>query len=118
MIRQLIVCFNVSLCISRVNAGPGNCLICLNGTYLICRNVLSIDEYASCFDGIDPLAQHKKWTTGQIGEKNSMIGGMADGNNIVSRRVQAAFVVSDSVDWSRDIQVLLTCFFLFSVVGF
>ncbi|KAA8543975.1 hypothetical protein F0562_021848 [Nyssa sinensis] len=46
------------------------------------KNVLSIDEYASYFDNIDPLAQYKKWTTKQHS------------------------LSADSVDWSRDIQVL------------
>ncbi|CAL1355874.1 unnamed protein product [Linum trigynum] len=47
------------------------------------KNVVSIDEYASCFPGIDPLAPYKSWEV-----------------------KQAVFVVSDSIDWSRDIQVL------------
>ncbi|XP_057954778.1 uncharacterized protein YKR070W-like isoform X2 [Malania oleifera] len=68
------------------------------------KNVLSIDEYASYFDNIDPLAQYKKWTTKQVGK--SSFKDMDQGNSINSQRVQAAFIVSDSVDWSRDIQVL------------
>ncbi|XP_034218746.1 uncharacterized protein YKR070W isoform X2 [Prunus dulcis] len=63
------------------------------------KNVLSIDEYASCFENIDPLAPYKKWTTKQVKE-------VAARDLVFSQRVQAAFIVSDSVDWSRDIQVL------------
>ncbi|KAE8673704.1 Kinase superfamily protein isoform 1 [Hibiscus syriacus] len=33
---------------------------------LVNRNVISIDEYALCFDNIDPLAPHKKWGTMEI----------------------------------------------------
>ncbi|CAL2264269.1 unnamed protein product [Prunus armeniaca] len=63
------------------------------------KNVLSIDDYASCFENIDPLAPYKKWTTKQVKE-------VAARDLVSSQRVQAAFIVSDSVDWSRDIQVL------------
>ena len=70
----------------------------------ICRNVLSIDEYSSCFDNIDPLARYKKWSTKQDVDQNSSLRMK---NTVYSQRVQAAFVVSDSVDWSRDIQVVL-----------
>lgn len=70
----------------------------------ICRNVLSIDEYSSCFDNIDPLAHYKKWSTRQEVDQNSTLKMK---NTVYSQRVQAAFVVSDSVDWSRDIQVVL-----------
>ncbi|CAK9169566.1 unnamed protein product [Ilex paraguariensis] len=70
------------------------------------KNVLSIDEYSSCFENIDPLAQYKKWTTNQIMYPNDTFNEMAPRNNICSQRVQAVFIVSDSVDWSRDIQVL------------
>ncbi|KAM5583898.1 hypothetical protein ABKV19_003665 [Rosa sericea] len=65
------------------------------------RNVVSIDDYAACFENIDPLAPHKKWTTKQVGNPNSAIRDL-----VRTERVQAAFVLSDSVDWSRDIQVL------------
>ncbi|KAH7864145.1 hypothetical protein Vadar_026311 [Vaccinium darrowii] len=65
------------------------------------KNVLSIDEYASCFDNIDPLAQFKKWTTGNVSNQIDTVR-----SSVCSQRVQAAFVVSDPVDWSRDIQVL------------
>ncbi|CBI16236.3 hypothetical protein VitviT2T_008042 [Vitis vinifera] len=67
------------------------------------KNVLSIDEYSSCFDNIDPLAHYKKWSTRQEVDQNSTLKMK---NTVYSQRVQAAFVVSDSVDWSRDIQVL------------
>ncbi|XP_021809154.1 uncharacterized protein YKR070W isoform X1 [Prunus avium] len=67
------------------------------------KNVLSIDDYASCFENIDPLAPYKKWTTKQVKE-------VAARDLVSSQRVQAAFIVSDSVDWSRDIQVLCDIF--------
>lgn len=67
----------------------------------IFRNVISLDEYASYFDNIDPLAPYKKWMTGQDSHKETRSKA-----NVVSDRVHAAFVVSDPVDWSRDIQVI------------
>ncbi|GLT43270.1 hypothetical protein SLA2020_172320 [Shorea laevis] len=71
------------------------------------KNVLSIDEYASFFDNIDPLAPYKKWISKEVVcENSSSIKGMTQASSMYSQRVQAAFIVSDSVDWSRDIQVL------------
>ncbi|VFQ95656.1 unnamed protein product [Cuscuta campestris] len=64
------------------------------------KNVLSIDEYASLFENIDPLAQYKKWADKQFHDK------VTSRQDPCSERVQAVFVVSDSIDWSRDIQVL------------
>lgn len=59
-----------------------------------------MDEYASYFDNIDPLAPYKKLMIGQDCHKE-----LRARENVLSQRVQAAFVVSDPVDWSRDIQV-------------
>ncbi|KAJ1395115.1 HAD-superfamily hydrolase, subfamily IIA, CECR5 [Sesbania bispinosa] len=70
------------------------------------RNVLSIDEYASFFENIDPLAPYKEWTTKLAATQNAKFNNSAPRNDVFSERVQAAFVVSDPVDWSRDIQVL------------
>ncbi|KAL3750875.1 hypothetical protein ACJRO7_011803 [Eucalyptus globulus] len=71
------------------------------------KNVLSVDEYTSYFDAIDPLAPYKRWTTKADIDQNSSSNEMAKRKIAVqTQRVQAAFVVSDSVDWSRDIQVL------------
>jgi hypothetical protein len=67
------------------------------------RNVISIDEYASCFENIDPLAPYKKWTTNAA--KNPKFDQSGPRIDVFSERVQAAFIVSDPVDWSRDIQV-------------
>ncbi|KAI9081869.1 hypothetical protein K1719_036131 [Acacia pycnantha] len=70
------------------------------------KNVISIDEYSSCFEHIDPLAPYKKWTTLPVADQNSKLKESSPRDNVCSERVQAAFVVSDPVDWSRDIQVL------------
>ncbi|KAL9418965.1 hypothetical protein AB3S75_036843 [Citrus x aurantiifolia] len=67
------------------------------------KNVLSLDEYASYFENIDPVSQYKRWTTRQISNRNSH---SLPVYNISSERVKGAFVVSDPVDWGRDIQVL------------
>lgn len=70
------------------------------------KYVLSMDEYASCFENIDPLAPYKKWTTKLAATHNTNFNESVPRNDVFSKRVQAAFVVSDPVDWSRDIQVL------------
>ncbi|KAK9169028.1 hypothetical protein Syun_001168 [Stephania yunnanensis] len=69
------------------------------------KNVLSIDEYASYFDNIDPLSHHKKWVV-EKETSGSKYKEMDRNLDVSSERVQAVFVVSDPVDWSRDIQVL------------
>ncbi|CAI0541920.1 unnamed protein product [Linum tenue] len=70
------------------------------------KKVVSIDEYASCFPGIDPLAPYKNWEVKQVPKHNGVSEARTSTDNICSQRVQAVFVVSDSIDWSRDIQVL------------
>ncbi|KAL5711170.1 hypothetical protein ACHQM5_021659 [Ranunculus cassubicifolius] len=70
------------------------------------KKVLSIDEYASCFDNIDPLSRYKNWASRKELSKDGTSNNNASRHNAFQDRVQAAFVVSDSVDWSRDIQVL------------
>ncbi|XP_010253464.1 PREDICTED: uncharacterized protein YKR070W isoform X2 [Nelumbo nucifera] len=70
------------------------------------KNVLSIDEYSSYFDGIDPLSQFKNWEINGEIKKRSTSKEITARHNIFSERVKAVFIVSDSVDWSRDIQVL------------
>ncbi|PIN00707.1 putative phosphatase [Handroanthus impetiginosus] len=70
------------------------------------KNVLSIDEYASYFEHIDPLRQYKNWTKQQASYKKKSSREMTGRDDPCSQRVKAVFIVSDSVDWSRDIQVL------------
>ncbi|KAF6150529.1 hypothetical protein GIB67_030330 [Kingdonia uniflora] len=67
------------------------------------KKVLSMDEYASYFDNIDPLAQYKIWEAKTTFREDRSLLPRYD---VLSERVQAAFIVSDPVDWSRDIQVL------------
>lgn len=71
------------------------------------RDVISIDDYASCFDNIDPLVTHKSWTVKRSSEQNKYVASAELRNYVCSKRVQAVFVVSDPVDWSRDVQVNL-----------
>lgn len=66
-----------------------------------------MDDYAPYFDNIDPLAHHKKWTIGHDANETKTVTEIA--SRIYSQRVQTAFIVSDSVDRSRDILVAL-CF--------
>ncbi|GER51126.1 Cat eye syndrome critical region protein 5 [Striga asiatica] len=70
------------------------------------RNVLSIDEYALYFEHIDPLEKYKNWAKQQAGYDKNSSGEIDRKNDQCFQRVQAVFIVSDSVDWSRDIQVL------------
>ncbi|XP_057981853.1 uncharacterized protein YKR070W-like isoform X2 [Malania oleifera] len=70
------------------------------------RKVLSLDEYASYFKNIDPVSQYKIWTTKQVLNRNTNSEVSVPRYNVFSERVKAAFVVSDPVDWGRDIQVL------------
>nr|GEX42795.1 haloacid dehalogenase-like hydrolase domain-containing 5 isoform X3 [Tanacetum cinerariifolium] len=77
------------------------------------KKVISLDVYASYFNSIDPLSPYKTWTTKQpFHEQRSSSESVPD-FDVTSERVKAAFVVSDPVDWSRDIQVdFLHLFFL------
>ena len=66
-----------------------------------------MDDYASLFKNIDPVAQYKRWTT-----KPELVGNDLSVNGVPRRdvpleTVKAVFVVSDPVDWGRDIQVYI-----------
>lgn len=69
------------------------------------KKVISLDEYSSYFDSIDPVSHYKTWTTKALNQysRSTEFGPSFD---VTSERVKAAFVVSDPVDWGRDIQVL------------
>ncbi|KAK3034428.1 hypothetical protein RJ639_034665 [Escallonia herrerae] len=69
------------------------------------KKVILLEEYASCFDNIDPVSHFKSWTSQQAnlhGSSRELVPSF----DASSDRVKAAFVVSDPVDWGRDIQVL------------
>lgn len=72
------------------------------------RKVLSLEEYASYFDDIDPVAQFKRWTKTtkhlNLSRNSSELAPQID---VLSDRVKAVFIASDPVDWGRDIQVNL-----------
>ncbi|KAF8023529.1 hypothetical protein BT93_F0899 [Corymbia citriodora subsp. variegata] len=70
------------------------------------KKVLSIGEYASCFNNIDPVSQYKAWTNDNVFCLSSCLKDLGPNCDVLSERVQAAFVISDPVDWGRDIQVL------------
>ncbi|XVF83346.1 hypothetical protein PTKIN_Ptkin16aG0479300 [Pterospermum kingtungense] len=67
------------------------------------KKVLSLEEFASCFESIDPVSQYKRWTTTPLSDRKIPKVPRYD---VSLERVKAAFVVSDPVDWGRDIQVL------------
>ncbi|KAJ8557116.1 hypothetical protein K7X08_002741 [Anisodus acutangulus] len=68
----------------------------------------SLEEYASYFDDIDPVAQFKRWTrtTKPLNWSRNSSELVAPHVDVLSDRVKAVFVASDPVDWGRDIQVL------------
>lgn len=70
------------------------------------RKVLSIDDYSSYFTDIDPLAPFKKWKVGQSNCKTLMSEKVHPAYDVYAERVKGVFVVSDPVDWGRDLQVL------------
>ncbi|KAJ8766023.1 hypothetical protein K2173_020539 [Erythroxylum novogranatense] len=70
------------------------------------KKVLSLDEYATFFENIDPASQYKKWTTQNVFDKGVTPMNMAKRYDNHTETVKAIFVVSDPVDWGRDIQVL------------
>ncbi|XP_040950674.1 uncharacterized protein YKR070W isoform X2 [Gossypium hirsutum] len=67
------------------------------------KKVLSLEEFASYFESIDPVSQYKRWTTMPQSDRKEPA---MPRYNVLSERIKAAFVVSDPVDWGRDIQVL------------
>ncbi|OAY74316.1 Uncharacterized protein ACMD2_01482, partial [Ananas comosus] len=70
------------------------------------KKVLSIDEHASYFSDIDPLSPYKQWKTKQMLDSMYNSKEVNPRCNVYSDRVKGVFVVSDPVDWGRDIQVL------------
>ncbi|CAI9296049.1 unnamed protein product [Lactuca saligna] len=70
------------------------------------KKAISLEEYASHFNNIDPLSPYKTWTTKQPCNEQKNSSESVQSFDVTSERVKAAFVVSDPVDWSRDIQVL------------
>ena len=85
-------------------------IYCVTSSRVICmcRKVLSIDEYASYFKDIDPLAPFKTWKVGQKTD-SYMSAKVHPSYDVYSERVKGVFVVSDPVDWGRDLQVLFSC---------
>ena len=83
----------------------------------MCRKVLSLDEYASYFKNIDPVSQYKNWTTEKIFYREGNSKDLLPRYDVLSDSVKAAFVVSDPVDWGRDIQVFIFLF-LFLISSF
>jgi hypothetical protein len=71
------------------------------------RKVVSLDEYASLFENIDPLSEYKKWTANQVLDRSVHPMNTVPRYDVSSEAVKAVFVVSDPVDWGRDIQVFL-----------
>lgn len=71
------------------------------------KKVVSLDEYASLFENIDPLSEYKKWTPNQVLDRSVHPMNTVPRYDVSSEAVKAVFVVSDPVDWGRDIQVFL-----------
>lgn len=71
--------------------------------------MISLDEYASFFKDIDPVSQYKNWTTMSRIDGSNTLKKLASTCDLYTEKVKAAFIVSDPVDWGRDIQVILYC---------
>lgn len=56
---------------------------------------------------IDPLSQYKTWRINQNYEIMKNMNGLYSRYNVDSDAVKGTFIVSDPVDWGRDIQVLV-----------
>lgn len=80
-------------------------VVFLTTLVFICRKVLSIDEYASYFDDIDPLSSYKAWKVEQAYRIDEDSKKSQPRYDVHSEIVKGVFVVSDPVDWGRDIQV-------------
>ncbi|KMZ71209.1 Phosphatidyl synthase [Zostera marina] len=80
------------------------------------KKVISIDKYSSYFEAIDPLAQYKNWEINKINDSKSSEE-LPAGCNVLSDRVKGVFVVSDPIDWGRDIQVLCDILFTGGLPG-
>lgn len=61
--------------------------------------MVHVDSYVNEFDNIDPLARYKPWVKTPSANSDVRI----PRND--SEEVGAVFVVSDPVDWGRDLQV-------------
>ncbi|CAN1747271.1 Uncharacterized protein YKR070W [Linum perenne] len=70
------------------------------------KNVLSLDDYASLFENIDPVSQYKRWASKEVMDSSGPSRSIVQRCDIHSESVKAVFVVSDPVDWGRDIQVI------------
>lgn len=70
----------------------------------IFRFPISVEDYIHHFPHIDPLAPHKPWLT----EFGSLKPNKDENLTRCVKKfpVEAVFVVSDPVDWSRDLQVI------------
>ncbi|CAN1257915.1 Uncharacterized protein YKR070W [Linum perenne] len=68
------------------------------------KNVLSLDDYASLFENIDPVSQYKRWASKEVMDSSGPSRSIVQRCDIHSESVKAVFVVSDPVDWGRDIQ--------------
>ena len=68
---------------------------------------MSIDQYASYYKNIDPMDPFKTWKVWQADNYMSAKGHPS--YDVYSERVNGVFVVSDPIDWGRDLHVLLSC---------
>ncbi|KAI3750234.1 hypothetical protein L2E82_20867 [Cichorium intybus] len=78
------------------------------GFQLMYRKAVSLDEYVSCINNIDPLSPYKTWTIKQPCNDQRNSSNSITSFDVTFERVKADFVVSDPVDWSRDIQLAIS----------
>ncbi|THG05565.1 hypothetical protein TEA_006198 [Camellia sinensis var. sinensis] len=66
-------------------------------------NLSHLSPSSAYFDNIDPVSQYKIWTTEQAFNRCNISTDLVPRYNVFSDRVKAAFVISDPVDWGRDV---------------
>ena len=60
---------------------------------------MTSETYAKEFDNIDPLQPYKPWVEPHTSSSNKLMPAH-------ERQIAAVFVVSDPVDWGRELQVI------------
>eukprot|EP00249_Psilotum_nudum_P007085 c20299_g1_i1 orf=494-1531(-) len=99
--KTLVNCFQNEWILAVGKGEPANVM-----TEYGFRNVLSMDDYAWQFEEIDPLAKYKHWAKPPPAVNGHGISPSFMEKNMNPHQIDAVFIVSDPVDWGRDIQVL------------
>ncbi|CAL5344613.1 unnamed protein product [Camellia sinensis] len=80
-------------------------------------NLSHLSPSSAYFDNIDPVSQYKIWTTEQAFNRCNISMDLVPRYNVFSDRVKAAFVISDPVDWGKDILVFCPILYCIYALG-